>query len=90
MNRAPCPKADRYLIATSRWWKPLMGWTATVGIFEHMVLLPLMHIPSDAATLYATYTMAGALAGIRGWEKLKGIAPDSPLGAVDNPDGVTP
>lgn len=62
-------------------WRPAVGWIGAIGLFYQFVLYPLLlwlpvgHSPPpmDTSSLYALITGMLGIAGLRSYDKLKGI-----------------
>lgn len=62
-------------------WRPAVGWVGAIGLFYQFVLYPLLlwlpvgnpPPPIDASSLYTLITGMLGVAGLRTYDKLKGI-----------------
>jgi len=55
-------------------WRPALGWTMVLAVLHEFVLRHWLTFPGgDAAQLVALVTMGLGAAGLRGWEKTKGM-----------------
>lgn len=82
----PCPAASRWLIATTRWWRPVTGWICVANLFVATVLLPLIARPMAEGELFAILGFDAVVFGLRSYDKMRGTSPDYSYGAVPVPN----
>ena len=77
MTRAACPRADRWLLATVRWWRPVSGWVCVIGLADILIVQPHMGIVISDERTWAHLGIIALCLGLRSYDKMRGTSVDT-------------